>query len=77
MKDLMSQNFSHIVIKQQINALTWVDELKHDKKMRHGKMNFAIPVSVGDIQIFTMELDGDLINLVGEYIEESNFFHTS
>ena len=77
MKDLMSQNFSHIVIKQQINALTWVDELKHDKKMRHGKMNFAIPVSVGDIQIFTMELDGDLINLVGEYIEESNFFHSS
>jgi 3-dehydroquinate synthase len=77
MKDLMSQNFGHIVITQQINAVKWVNELKHDKKMRHGKMNFAIPVSVGDIQIFTMELDGALINLVGEYIEESNFFHSS
>jgi 3-dehydroquinate synthetase len=77
MKNLMGQYFGHIEVAQEIDAGTWVNELRHDKKMRHGKMNFAIPVSIGDIQIITMELDEQLIELVGEYIEESNFFHSS
>jgi len=77
MKNLMGQYFGHIEVAQEIDAGTWVNELRHDKKMRHGKMNFAIPVSIGDIQIITMELDERLIELVGEYIEESNFFCSS
>lgn len=77
MKNLMDQYFGHIEVAQEIDAGTWVNELRHDKKMRHGKMNFAIPVSIGEIQIITMELDEQLIELVGEYIEESNFFYSS
>jgi 3-dehydroquinate synthase len=77
MKSLIDQYFGHIEVAQEIDAGTWVNELRHDKKMRHGKMKFAIPVSIGDIQIVTMELNEQLIELVGEYIEESNFFYSS
>ena len=45
--------------------------------MKHGKMNFAIPVRNGDIRIFKTELDDDLIFLVGEYLETSRFFNPS
>jgi 3-dehydroquinate synthase len=77
MKNMMDQYFGHIKVVQKFDAGTWVNELRHDKKMRHGKMNFAIPVTIGDIQIITMELDEKLIELVGEYIEQSNFFYSS
>jgi hypothetical protein len=45
--------------------------------MRHGKMNFAIPVRNGDIRIFNAELDDDLTSLVGEYLGTSRFFNPS
>ena len=77
MKHLIREFFGHIIINQTIDADTWVNELRHDKKMKNGIMNFAIPLNIGDIQIFPMELDKELIVLVGEYIEESIFFHSS
>ena len=77
MSELFEEFFSHIILKKSFDANRWVQELKHDKKMRHGKMNFAIPVRNGDIRIFKTELDDDLILLVGEYLETSRFFNPS
>jgi 3-dehydroquinate synthase len=77
MKLLFHKHFNHIKVKHSIKANIWVDELKHDKKMKFGKMNFAIPVSTGDIQIYTMELDDALIKLVGDYIGTSIFFNSA
>jgi hypothetical protein len=45
--------------------------------MKFGKMNFAIPVSTGNIKIYTMELDEVLVELVGDYIGQSAFFNTA
>jgi 3-dehydroquinate synthase len=77
MSELFEEFFNHIRVKKSFDASRWVQELKHDKKMRHGKMNFAIPVRNGDIRIFKTELDDDLILLVGEYLETSRFFNPS
>jgi len=77
MSELFEEFFNHIRLKKSFDANRWVQELKHDKKMRHGKMNFAIPVRNGDIRIFKTELDDDLILLVGEYLEASRFFNPS
>ena len=77
MKELFEESFSHIRIEKQFDSNRWVQELKHDKKMRNGKMNFAIPVRNGDIRIFNTELDNDLVLLVGEYLETSRFFNPS
>jgi 3-dehydroquinate synthase len=77
MSELFEEFFGHIRLKKSFGANRWVQELKHDKKMRHGKMNFAIPVRNGDIRIFKTELDDDLILLVGEYLETSRFFNPS
>jgi 3-dehydroquinate synthase len=77
MSELFEEFFSHIRLKKSFDANRWVQELKHDKKMRHGKMNFAIPVRNGDIRIYKTELDDDLILLVGEYLETSRFFNPS
>ncbi len=77
MSELFEEFFSHIRVEKSFDANRWVQELKHDKKMRHGKMNFAIPIRNGDIRIFKTELDDDLISLVGEYLETSRFFNPS
>lgn len=77
MRELFEEFFNHIRVKKSFDASRWVQELKHDKKMRHGKMNFAIPVRNGHIRIFEAELDDDLILLVGEYLETSRFFNPS
>jgi len=77
MKKLFDKHFNHIEIGKTISPEVWVNELKHDKKMQHGKMNFAIPVSTGDIRIYKMDLDQELINLVGDYIESSAYFHSA
>lgn len=77
MQSLFDANFSHITIKQNISASEWVHELNKDKKMKNGRMNFAIPVSQGDIRIVERNLDSDLVNLVGEYINGSPRFHTT
>jgi 3-dehydroquinate synthase len=77
MSELFEEFFNHIRVKKSFDASGWVQELKHDKKMRHGKMNFAIPVRNGDIRIFKTVLDDDLILLVGEYLETSRFFNPS
>ena len=77
MSELFEEFFSHIRVKKSFDANRWVQELKHDKKMRHGKMNFAIPVKNGEIRIFETELNDDLILLVGEYLETSRFFSPS
>ena len=77
MKSLFNNHFSHVKVNQTINAKIWVNELKHDKKMKFGKMNFAIPVSTGNIKIYTMELDEVLVDLVGDYIGQSAFFNTA
>jgi len=77
MSELFEEFFSHIRVKKSFDANRWVQELKHDKKMRHGKMNFAIPVRNGEIRIFETELNDDLILLVGEYLETSRFFSPS
>lgn len=77
MSELFEEFFDHIKVKKSFDANRWVQELKHDKKMRHGRMNFAIPVRNGDIRIFKTELDDDLILLVGEYLEASRFFNPS
>ena len=77
MKSLFYSHFNHINIGQAIEPSAWVKELKHDKKMKFGQMNFAIPVSLGNIQIFQMNLDETLINLVGDYIETSKFFNSA
>ena len=77
MSELFEEYFSHIKLKKTFDANRWVQELNHDKKMRYGKMNFAIPVRNGDIRIFKTELDDNLILLVGEYLETSRFFNPS
>jgi 3-dehydroquinate synthase len=77
MQNLFDANFSQITIEQNISALEWVQELNKDKKMKNGKMNFAIPVSQGDIRIVERNLDSDLVNLVGEYISGSPRFYTT
>jgi 3-dehydroquinate synthase len=77
MRELFEEFFSHIRLEKLFDSDRWVKELKHDKKMRHGKMNFAIPVRNGDIRIFNTELDDDLVLLVGEYLETSCFFNPS
>ena len=77
MSKIFEEFFGHIRLKKSFDADRWVQELKHDKKMRHGKMNFAIPVRNGDIRIFNTELDDDLTLLVGEYLETSRFFNPS
>ena len=77
MREIFDEFFGHIRLKKSFDAHRWVKELKHDKKMRHGKMNFAIPVRNGDIRIFNTELDDDLTLLVGEYLETSRFFNPS
>ncbi len=77
MNDVFEKYFSHIRCRKLFDANQWVNELKHDKKMKDGRMNFAIPVRNGDIRIFTTELDDFLISLVGEYIERSSFFNPS
>ncbi len=77
MSELFEEFFGHIRLKKSFDANRWVQELKHDKKMRHGKMNFAIPVRNGDIRIIETELGDELILLVGEYLETSRFFNPS
>jgi len=77
MRELFEEFFSHIKLEKHFDSKEWVQELKHDKKMRHGNMNFAIPVRNGDIRIFSTELDNDLVLLVGEYLETSPFFNPS
>jgi 3-dehydroquinate synthase len=77
MRALFEEYFSHIRVRRTFDSNQWVEELKHDKKMRHGKMNFAIPVRNGDIRIFNAELDDDLTSLVGEYLGTSRFFNPS
>jgi 3-dehydroquinate synthase len=77
MQELFKKYFSHIRVDKTFDSSEWVNELKRDKKMRQGKMNFAIPVSNGDIRIFTSNLDDQLVLLVGEYLETSIFFNPS
>jgi 3-dehydroquinate synthase len=77
MKELFDRYFKHIAINKRIEPQAWVYELKHDKKMKDGKMNFAIPHSLGDIRIHEMDLDESLVSIVREYLEDSSFFHTS
>ena len=77
MNDLFVEYFKHIRVENHFDANQWVNELKYDKKMKYGKMNFAIPLRCGDIRIFTKELDVELVRLVGEYLETSNFFNPS
>ncbi len=77
MSQLFEEFFGHIRIEKSFDGNRWVKELKHDKKMRNGKMNLAIPVRNGDIRIFNTELDDDLVLLVGEYLETSRFFNPS
>ena len=77
MQNLFNVNFSHITINQSIDASEWVQELNKDKKMKNGKMNFAIPARQGDIRIVERNLDSDLVSLVGEYISGSPRFHTT
>ena len=77
MKTMFETYFNHIKVSEIIEADVWVNELRHDKKMQHGKMNFAIPVNEGDIRIYQMDLDENLVHLVGEYIETSEYFHSA
>ncbi len=77
MENLFNKFYTHINIKKQINPIDWVDELRRDKKMKNGKMNFAIPVKLGLLQIVERDLDSELIRLVGEYINGSSRFYSA
>jgi 3-dehydroquinate synthase len=74
---LFYKYFSHIRILEQIDATMWVEELRTDKKMKNGKMNFAVPTKLGVIKIVEKDLDLELVKLVGEFINGSSRFHTS
>jgi 3-dehydroquinate synthase len=76
MQSLFNKHYSHIAIQQKIDPMHWVDELRRDKKMKKGKMNFAIPINIGLIQIVERDLDLELVQLVGEYINGSSRFYT-
>ena len=77
MRSLFTKFYSHIKVQKNIKAEEWVNELRHDKKMQYGNINFAIPVTVGDLRIINMKLDAALISIVGEYIEWSEFFYSA
>ena len=76
-QNLLNKYFLHVKVSQKVDASSWVEELKHDKKMKDGKMNFAIPRGIGDIGIYTRDLDADLVLQVGEYIDGSPRFNTA
>jgi 3-dehydroquinate synthase len=74
----MTENFfPAIQVDFPLDANNWVMELRKDKKMRNGRMNFAIPRDLGDIIIVERELDDELICQVREFMNESKRFHTS
>lgn len=77
MDRLFQSHFADIKIAHLISAEKWVDELRRDKKMKFGRMNFAIPVDLGEIIIVEKELDAGLVAKVGDYIIDCGRFYSA
>ncbi len=45
--------------------------MRKDKKSMGDKVNFIMPMKMGELQILPMRLDGDLSTLLSSYFEES------
>jgi 3-dehydroquinate synthase len=74
---LLRRFFGTTPMPSSITASSLVHQLRTDKKMAYGKMNFAVPTSVGDIRIVEKDLNTDLEVLVKKYLSECNVFITS
>jgi 3-dehydroquinate synthase len=60
-----------------VSAEALVGEVKKDKKIASGVMNFAILNNPGDIRIYKRELNRALIDEVQEYLDEFSIFRTA
>jgi 3-dehydroquinate synthase len=75
-KRVLRLYFGATTIPIRLDSQALVDQLRTDKKMAFGQMNFAIPRMPGDIVIVPKSLDGLLVELVDQYILEENVFTT-
>jgi 3-dehydroquinate synthase len=74
---LIGRYFSVERLPQGVTAEALVKEVKKDKKIASGVMNFAIVNSPGDIRIYKRELNNALIDEVQEYLDEYPVFRTA
>jgi len=72
--ELLRLFFGNTEISIPITPQELVNQLKTDKKMEYGQINFAVPLKPGDIRIVKKSLDTNLISLVGNYLENENVF---
>ncbi len=76
-KMLIVKNFPKYRIHNSISAAGLISEVAKDKKMKNGKMNFAVLHKPGDIQIIEKSLDKQLEKLIEEYLANEAIFRAS
>lgn len=74
---LISHYFSTQKLPNGIVAEALVDEVRKDKKIAAGIMNFAVVKAPGTIIIHKRQLDNALIDDVQRYLDEFSIFRTS
>jgi len=73
-KQLMINFLTSRNVEANINALDLVAQLKKDKKMAFGKMNFAVLANAGEILVIEKDLNQELVGQVQKYLEDESLF---
>jgi len=73
-KQLMINFLTSRNVEANINALDLVAQLKKDKKMAFGKMNFAVLANAGEILVIEKDLNQELVGQVQKYLDDESLF---
>jgi len=68
-RELIRNHFPEFKLEEKIDSRLLVEGLKKDKKVEHGRINFAVVRRVGQIEIVQREIDEVLLRDVDYYLK--------
>jgi 3-dehydroquinate synthase len=76
-RQLVASYFPDFKLEEKIDPRLLVEGLKKDKKVEHGRINFAVVRKVGQIEIVQKEIDDALLREVENYLNNVCRFYSS
>lgn len=71
--ELLARWFS-LDVRHEYDAQTLLESMRRDKKASGKNVTLILPRAMGDLQLVPTPLDGDLVQLVAEYIKRYDIF---
>ncbi len=76
-RKLIAKNFPDLKLEERIDSQLLVEGLRKDKKVEHGRINFAVVKNVGQIDIVQREIDEELVRDVDDYLRNVCLFYSA